>query len=1021
MNRQLLRRLYFFSYVTGFGCLAHLLSPQVPQVPPLLIGLIAPILLLMRLGPLWACASFLCVLLPLSDPLVWTLALSHLLLAQLRLWLGRLSRTLLPLLYLFICLLLFNWQAPNMDPSLQMFCAALQSLTWLFNLYCAHLMLELAQNAVQQRQQSLQNQLSGRIAVFSAVPAGLLGLSILYVGIVQDLSRHNLHADTIHNQMEQSIQQHLQSYIAELNFVANQLQENSNTLLIKQLVKQHPEYISALRTNASGNVVDFYKEFINNDILGNNVSFRDYYLAPKSSGKPVVTNVFQGQRMGRDLIFAVAVPLYQQQAFNGVLEVSVALERLTASMPTSDHWQNEHYLLVDGNRIKLWGTSSQSGVGKTVDLTALNLQVQRQLFSHSWFLSGSPPQISNNDEHLMQIHPIAGTDWQLIMYHDMAPLYWRYNLASFLTLLCIALVTYFVRYSSALFVSGYTTTLSQLVEQIHSLDVEQPNTIPATLLTSAKEFEILQQSYEHLKRRIHQNVRQLHQVLKEKTNLSAELELRVEQRTQELALERDKANELAKVKTQFLANMSHELRTPLTVIQGYAEQLTASKLAGDTGQKIAAIESQSGFLLQVVNDILDSAKIEEGKLRIDPQVFSLPELLTQLQAGCAPLAEHRGLSFHIIRHTDVPDWLYSDNFRVRQILLNLLSNAIKFTTEGYVKLVVRVEHAQVLFEVIDTGPGISAEQQARIFQAFEQADVSTTRQYGGTGLGLFICARLAELLGATIAMHSTVGAGSCFWLRLPLIEITEDAITQAKQQPEDEPEPQKSLQGTVLITDDVEELRRLFRSMLEPVGVTCVEAADGHQALAMLQQQPIDVMLLDMHMPKLDGMGVLQALQHQSQQPTVIALTADVQACVHNEILRLGATAVLTKPVRACLLRQTLAPFLIRTDHATAESEVMPETEEMDELQASYIESLQGLPERLQQASRAEQMNTLHKVKGTAACLELHQLSQLAASLEQAYQQHPDTEADFTALYEEVTRLLHSVKTQQLAINESDL
>lgn len=1020
---RMARRGFFFLYVTVFGLVAHSLIVQLPMVLPLLLGMIAPMLLYMRLGFVWALPSLVVVMLPIWDSNVWIIAVAQFACTLLGLWLGLWSRSIVSIVFLLGIMGLLSVTSPEMPGPMQWFCAFIQTSVLVFNQYAANMMLAITQTIEQRREQTLQSQLSGRIAVYSAIPAGLLVLVTLYGSTVLDMSRLNLRAHQQATNVAHTLQARLEAYQAELELTASQrplLQDND---LLRNLVKHHQEFISALITDKQGNVTAFYKEYIEHDITGDNVSFRPYFQIPKQTGQAVITDMFRGQQLGKDLIVAIAVPLRDQRGFAGVLEVSIAIDRLTASFGeiNAGPWQN--FILLDGQGYKLWGTDSSAALGQRANLQHLHLMADARLFSQSWLLSGAVPVLSNRGEHLLQQMQIAGTAWQLVLYTEMEPTYWQYNTMAAVTLILLGLSTLIVRHSADQFVIGYTNTLSALVKLLRNLDVGDSGPALPKLSTTSREFEQLQQSYLHLQRRIQQAVRELQQVLKEKTELSDELELRVQQRTRELAAQRDKANELAAVKTRFLANMSHELRTPLTVIQGYAEQLTASVQADEQSRQIRALRDHSDFLLHIVNDILDSAKIEEGKLAINPEVFPLQQLLTELQQACQPMAERKGLRFELDLKKGLPEWVYSDSLRLRQILLNLLSNALKFTKQGFVRLTIRHEKPQLIIEVTDSGPGISAEQQVRIFEAFEQADVSTTRQFGGTGLGLFISRRLAELLGASLSLHSTLGFGSCFALHLPLIELTADAIEQAKERADLlQTELHEQWQGTLLLADDVDELRRLFKSMLAETGLTLLEASDGYQVLQTLQQQPVDLLLLDMHMPLLDGMGVLKQLTQSSVKPVVIAVTADVQTDVHQQILAAGAQQVLTKPLTRHALLQAVRPYVRQINERsavatpngvqTATQSSLDPANEFDELQLSYIESLPQQRVLLQQASSHELKPLLHKIKGTAACLDFSALSQFAEAAEKQLIQDPNNRPELAALIDEMTKLLRQANIE---------
>jgi CheY-like chemotaxis protein len=359
--------------------------------------------------------------------------------------------------------------------------------------------------------------------------------------------------------------------------------------------------------------------------------------------------------------------------------------------------------------------------------------------------------------------------------------------------------------------------------------------------------------------------------------------------------------------------------------------------------------------------------------------------------------------------------------------MNLISNAVKFTEHGFVKFKVDYQSPELIMEIVDSGTGISDEQQQRIFQAFEQADLSTTRQFGGTGLGLYICRRLAELLDARLTLQSQLGKGSCFVLRLPISLTTAEqqaALVKSTVQPID-------FSGkTILIVDDVAELRRLFQSMLTNSKASIFQASDGDEALEVISLQTVDLVLLDMHMPVRDGMSTLKTMRLLGYNQPVIALTADVLPEKHQEILHAGGQLVLTKPVSQMALLEaiqlTLTVEINPIDINSADSKQMSkvdsyqETQQsfvlqanpFDELQLSFIESLAEQIEELQNAEPVPLKLLLHKLKGTAACLELNKLSELASQAELALKNEEDTSLVLTELVAEINHLLSQLPAE---------
>lgn len=1031
----MLKHFLFFSLTTFAGFCANSLSLQLTDVTPLILGLIAPMLLLLRQGWISGLLSLAIVLLPMAWGPLWFLACLQFLLFYTVRHFQPLRLVVVASAYILIAILWLDHHSPHLDPLFLCLSALLYCTNFLMNFIGAKMLFDVTAKRAERSQQSLQQQLSSRIAVYSVVPACFLTLAALHGATVLDLSKNNAKHLQLTQNLSSELNSQLTGYIKQLELTRQHLDNVPQEELLRELVRSNSAFISALRTDSEGVVKGFYKEFIAADIRDTSVAHREYFQIPKQTKQPMVSDVFRGKQLGQDLLFAVSVPIFENQQFAGVLEVSVSLERLTSQFPVPDAASHYQFVLIDGANLKLWGRDQlKTPLGQPVDLQSNQLIVTESLFGNSWFNPVHAVGLSFNGEHLLQKTKINQTNWQLLQYSEMAPNYLRYELFQAIAQLLLVAMALLMRFSSLHFVKSYTDTLSQV---IHSLEQVEPN---KELLTNvlhratALEFDELQTSFIKMQRRITQAHRQIQQVLQEKTMLSNELEQRVQQRTQELSAERDKANELALIKTRFLANMSHELRTPLTIIQGYAEQMNMQSLPQPADEQLKAIREHSNFLLHIVNDILDTAKIDEGKLRLDPQPIELAELLSDLSNTLKLLTASKGLNAEIELSADLPKHIIIDSFRLRQILMNLISNAVKFTEHGFVRFKVDYQFPELIIQVVDSGPGINAEQQQRIFQAFEQADLSTTRQFGGTGLGLYICRRLAELLDARLTLQSQLGNGSCFVLQLP-ISLTSEEQQAALIKPQMFTIDLSS--KTILIVDDVAELRRLFQSMLANSNATILQASHGDEALAVMAKRTIDLVLLDMHMPVRDGMSTLKTMRILGYTQPVIALTADVQPEKHQDILQAGGQLVLTKPVSQLALLEAIQLTLKSQvhefdEHPTQSSSVLnvvgyshqQETSalqayQFDELQLSFIESFAEQVEALQNAELVSLKLLLHKLKGTAACLELNNLSQLALQAELALKNDTDANGILAQLIAEMNLLLSQSSEQTKSTAET--
>ncbi|MEZ6318630.1 MAG: PAS domain-containing protein [Phycisphaerales bacterium] len=364
----------------------------------------------------------------------------------------------------------------------------------------------------------------------------------------------------------------------------------------------------------------------------------------------------------------------------------------------------------------------------------------------------------------------------------------------------------------------------------------------------------------------------------------------------ELKAARDAAEAAGRAKSAFLANMSHELRTPLSAIVGYAELLADEHDPETVALAAGVIESNGRHLLGMVNDVLDLAKVEADRVRIELAECSLPHLIEDVLATCAPRADSQGVRLGFTLGDRAPEDVRTDPGRLRQILLNLVGNAVKFTSAGDVRVRVGVEHSQIAIDVEDTGIGMSPDFVGRLFEPFTQADDSSTRSHAGTGLGLAISRRLARLLGGELVCHrSSPNEGTVMRLRLPNLPVlprTSAPAPEAPRLPAD-------LACRVLLAEDGPDNARLLIHLLTSAGATVDHAADGREAIdrALGRGSDYDLILMDMQMPELDGYGAAAELRARGYTRPIIALTAHAMPEDRDRCLAAGCDDFLTKPV----------------------------------------------------------------------------------------------------------------------------
>ncbi len=443
-------------------------------------------------------------------------------------------------------------------------------------------------------------------------------------------------------------------------------------------------------------------------------------------------------------------------------------------------------------------------------------------------------------------------------------------------------------------------------------------------------------------------------------------------------LNQESRRQVSKAKEDFLATISHELRTPLSGILGNCDLLRERSLGSEEQRLVGAISTSGQNLMLLIGDILDYSRIQSGKLALEEQGWELNRLCAELMQQFSTIAAERNLQLEHQPRFQSSQPLLGDGNRLQQILRNLLSNAVKFSTSGTITFTTsRSQDGNRLhFAVQDEGIGIPSSAQKRLFQPFEQIDGSLSRRHGGTGLGLYLSSQLAEMMGGTIEVESSEGAGSRFTLTIPY----------RASQPVRSRQPLPSrFSGTVLVAEDTPVMCTLVKGLLESMGITVTTAENGAIAMELALQHSYDLILMDMQMPVMDGIESTETLRTLGYSKPIVALTANVMPEYRDRFFQAGCNEFLNKPINRSALKRILQRFLLQQENSTAAPQESEELVVSSEARALFSQQLtrarETLPVDLENQAWDRLRTTAHNLKGSAATFGRPELTELGREI----------------------------------------